>query len=89
MTKTVTKLGEASVGDVVTLKSGSPPATIIRFVPADSPPIPDGIQNAAYVESGLHAQIMWIHDTGAMGQANVPIDALVLQAKKDPPPPVR
>lgn len=69
---------DADVGDVVTLRSGSPPMTLVRFVPVDAPPIEPGIQNAGYQDSKmlLNAQVMWVTEAGVLGQATIPVDAL-------------
>lgn len=78
MPKIVHKYGDAEIGDIVTLKSGGPKMTLVKFVPVDSPPIPDGIQNAGWEDSTLKlaAQVMWVTESGALGQATLPVSAL-------------
>jgi hypothetical protein len=85
MAKIVHKYGDAELGDVVTLKSGSPKLTIVKFVPSESPPIPDGIQNAGWEESDkkLAAQVIWVAENGTLGQATLPISALVFEGRDD------
>lgn len=78
MSKLVHKYGDAEIGDIVTLKSGGPPMTLVKFVPADSPPIPDGIQNSQWSDSTttLSAQVMWVAENGTLGQATILVAAL-------------
>lgn len=78
MSKLVHKYGDAEIGDIVTLKSGGPPMTLVKFVPADSPPIPDGLQNSQWSDSTttLNAQVMWVAENGSLGQATIPVAAL-------------
>lgn len=81
MSKLVHKYGDAQIGHIVTLKSGGPDMTVVKFVPASSPPIPDGLQNAQWSDSetSLDAQVMWVTADGALGQANIPVAALVFK----------
>jgi uncharacterized protein YodC (DUF2158 family) len=81
MPNLIHKYGDAEVGDIVKLKSGGPDMVIVRFVPSDAPPIPDGIQNTSWGDSTkiLNAQVMWVTESGALGQATLPVAALTFK----------
>lgn len=81
MPKLVHKYGDAIIGHVVTLKSGGPPMTVVKFVPVSAPPIPDGLQNAQWSDSEttLDIQVMWVAENGTLGQATIPVAALDFQ----------
>ena len=77
MVQTVTKFKDASVGDVVNLKSGSPDLTVVGFAMADAVgPVPPSTPGATFVEESLAAVCYGFNTAGAPISAKFPVEVL-------------
>jgi Uncharacterized small protein (DUF2158) len=93
MVQIIHKFGDATVGDVVSLKSGGPQATIIGFegaepvTPVSAPGAPL-LAGVGYVEAEPVARVAWITADGVAHIHRYPLAALNLKAQaKDKPAP--
>lgn len=89
MTQIVHKFGDAEVGDIVNLKSGSPDAVIIGFegpepvTPVTAPGAPN-LVGASYKEAEPVARVVWFGKDDLEHIGRWPIPALNLKAKTEP-----
>lgn len=81
MVQSVVKYKNASVGDIVGLKSGGFEGVITRFVPAEPSGVAAGVADATYEEAGLDALVTGSVANGSPSSIRVPVEALTLKEK--------
>lgn len=87
MVQAVVKYKDASVGDLVALKSGGFEGVITRFVQAEAAGDVANVAGAVYAEAGLEALVLGSVANGSPISIRVPVEALVLKEKADVSPP--
>lgn len=84
MVQVIKSFGDASIGDVATLKSGGPDMTVIGFEgPEPVTPVAGNFVGVAHVEAEPVARVAWVTSDGVAHVHRYPLEALTLKAKAD------